>query len=56
MDFQRSSEKEKDKLLTVLGRNWPNQPSPMQKTGALTTAQLVLQKDPYWFKNQKGSP
>jgi hypothetical protein len=40
----------------VLCRNWPNQPSPIQKTGVLTTVQLVLQKGPYWFKNQKRSP
>jgi hypothetical protein len=40
----------------VLGRNWPNQPRPIQKTGALTTAQLVLQKSPYRFKDQKWSP
>jgi hypothetical protein len=40
----------------VLGRNWPNQPSPIQKTGAHTTVQLVLQKSPYRFKNQKRSP
>jgi hypothetical protein len=53
--FQRFSEK-KDKMSTVLGRNWPNQPSPIQKTGTLTTAQLVLPKSPYRFKNQKRSP
>jgi hypothetical protein len=40
----------------VLGWNWPNQPRPIQKTSALTTAQLVLQKSPYRFKDQNWSP
>jgi hypothetical protein len=50
------SKKEKDKLLTVLGRTGPTSPGLHRNTGTLTTGQSVLQISPYRFKNQKRSP
>jgi hypothetical protein len=44
MDFQTYLEKEKEKLLTVLGRNQPNRPRPTQNSGAPATARVDCAK------------
>jgi hypothetical protein len=49
-------EKEKDKLLTVLGRNWPNQPRPTQKYGCTHDRVVGFVDKPLLVQKSEGKP